>query len=71
MKHHHDFARHSATSVRAPGWRRLVFTLAAAAALAGCDSLPARTSAGDAAGAREPSGITVYGTMDVGVQRQR
>ena len=65
--HHHHHARHSSTHTCAAGWRRrmLPLALAAASALAGCDSLPARTSAG------EPSGITVYGTMDVGVQRQR
>ena len=71
MKHHHDFARGGSNSTPAPGWRRLAFTLAAAAALAGCDSMPARSGAGDASGAREPSGITVYGTIDAGVQRQR
>lgn len=71
--HHHHHARHSSTRTCAAGWRRLMLplALAAAGALAGCDSLPARTSAGEPGGAREPSGITVYGTMDVGVQRQR
>ncbi len=53
-----------------PRWRTLVLVLAAACALAGCDTAPAQRT-GDAAGTQGQSGITVYGTVDAGVSRSR
>ena len=46
--------------------------LALAGALGGCTSTPGSARSGDAAGAQQgTSGITVYGTIDMGVTRSR
>lgn len=58
-----------------PVWRTVQLALAAVATagvLAGCSSMPAASSAGDAARSQQgASGITVFGDIDVGVTRQR
>ncbi|MCL5740253.1 MAG: hypothetical protein ACYCXC_18105 [Acidovorax defluvii] len=58
-----------------PVWRTVRLALAAVATagvLAGCSSVPAASSAGDAARSQQgASGITVFGDIDVGVTRQR
>jgi len=58
-----------------PIWRTVRLALAAVATagvLAGCSSVPAASSASDAARSQQDaSGITVFGDIDVGVTRQR
>ncbi len=64
-----------AQSVASPApafWRTAVLALAVVGALSGCNSTPgsARASAPDSS-QQGASGITVYGTVDVGVSRSR